>query len=210
MNTREHNAQLIASFLMVMALVFYWWSFDFINRKMWESVTWGLLLKYGLLSLLVLGATAWASKLLHESKVMQFSFLRFVKSLRWAANMVLTPIRLYRPLAVIYILFLTYSLPAIAFVEEVVFRDRITGIVSAIVVTIIFGLVHMLMGATLGVGIALMIPGGFFALVYMSEGILAATYLHIFYDVGAIALAVYLFSKESRQVDTLKTQPNET
>lgn len=115
-----------------------------------------------------------------------------------AENVATLPLRLITPLAIAYMVVLTYMLPAIAFIEEWMFRGQISGFWSAVLVTVVFALIHLAVGATIGGSIALTIPGGFFALVYMMGGLAFATYLHIFYDVAAIGMTMAIFIREKR------------
>jgi membrane protease YdiL (CAAX protease family) len=193
---KERDALLVASTIVILMVVSMIWDYDFINQQMWLALDGGQVFQYSALGLTLLAATALASKLAHEHEIMHFSLLRYIKPLRWVANLVLIPLKLWSPLVVLYIIVLTYTLPALTFFEEYIFRGKIEGWVSAIVVTVVFALSHMLMGATLGVATALVVPGAIFALFYQYHGLVGATYLHTFYDVGAIMLAVGLFLRE--------------
>lgn len=198
MTDRERDALLVASTIVVLLVVRMIWHYDFINQQMWLALQAQEVMEYSVLGLLVLAATAYASKLLHEFPLMHFSLLRYIKPLRWVTNLVLLPLKLWPPVTILYVVVLTYTLPALTFFEEYLFRGRIDGWVSAAVVTIVFALAHMIMGATLGVSVALVIPGAIFALVAQYQGLIGATYLHTFYDIGAIILAVAFFIRDRR------------
>jgi hypothetical protein len=201
-DSKEQKAILFVSTLMVLSIATIIWQYDYINQALWSRLTWQDTLVYTLLGIAILGVTyRVAFHLRSGPDWLKFSWLKLIPPLRnHAENVAALPMKLMAPLAVVYMVLLTYTLPAIAFIEEAMFRTHIRGIASAVVVTVVFALVHFLVGATIGGSIALVVPGGFFALVYSVGGgdLVAATYLHVFYDVAAIALVMAIFVKEKR------------
>lgn len=206
MTAREKDAVLIVSTLVVLSIGSLFLQFDYINQTMWSALTLEMIARYSVLGILIVGVTyALAIRLREQSKLMRFSWLKLVRPFRdYAENIAVMPLYLFVPLAVAYTVVLIYVLPTIAFNEEWLSRRHISDIGSAVVVTVVFALVHILVGATIGGTIALLIPSGFLALVYTLEGygdqgLIAATYLHVFYDVGAVLLVTWLFVQEKRK-----------
>lgn len=73
---------------------------------------------------------------------------------------------------IVYAIFLTLLLPALPFlahIEEKVFRSNVTKLPKIILMSVLFGLVHMIMGIPLSFALALIIPGFYFAYKYNSK-----------------------------------------
>lgn len=200
MTSRERNAILIISTAVVLSIGRIFLEFDFINQKLWGVLTPRLIAENSILGAMILGVTYLFSKYLRGGpRILGFSWLKLIPALRrFAENIAALPLRLIAPLGITYMIVLTYMLPAIAYFEEFYSRGQITGFWSAVIVTLAFALVHLLAGATLGGSITLIIPGGFFALIYSVGGIVIATYLHVFYDIVAIAVTMAIYVKEKR------------
>lgn len=210
MTHSEKNAIQVVSTVLVISIGLLIVDYNFISVQMWSSLEPQEMVRWSLLGTLVLGVTYYASRLIPQNRVLQFSWLKLIPGLkRYAENMAVLPTYLFAPVAVAYMLMLTYALPIITFWEEWYFRGRIDGWISAVVTTIAFALVHFAIGASLGGSLVLVIPGGFFALVYTlqsnyAEGLIASTDLHVFYDVVAIILVSCIVARQRRH---LKPQP---
>lgn len=205
MSRKEKDAILIVSTLLIISLGMLVLDYNFISVNMWSALKPTEIMRWSVLGGLVLGVTYYASRLIPEHPLLGFSWLKLIPALRrHAENMAIMPTYLFAPLAVAYMGLLIYVLPVIAFWEELMFRGRIDGWLSAIATTLIFALVHFLVGATVGGSLVLVIPGGFFALVYALQGdfaggLIASTYLHVFYDVGAVILIGFIVLRQRRQ-----------
>lgn len=67
-----------------------------------------------------------------------------------------------------------FTLPTLATYEEIFFRQPINSATGAILLSVAFGLVHMLVGVPLHTGIALILPGLWWSYLYLNSGSLAA------------------------------------
>lgn len=207
MTHNEKLAVLVVSTISVLAISRLIYLFNFISERMWLALDAQAIVQWTVLGSLVLFATYRLNlMLINRSKVLEFSYLKLIAPLRrFADNIAILPAYLMAPLAVLYMAVLAYSLPIIAFWEEWFFRGNIEGVGSAIVRTLLFALIHMLVGASLRGSIVLLVPGSFFALVYSlqsdyAQGLLASTYLHVFYDVIAIAYVSCFVISHRRQL----------
>lgn len=191
MNRKEKLAVYTTSALMFMAVIHAGYSLRSINLAYWNKIVQSGLFDFRFLIHigLVLLTTFYAAKVLSEShRIMNISLLRFIPAMKWVSNIAFVPLRLHWSFASTYVLLLYFSLPAFAATEEYLFRTHVVSFKSAVVVTIVFGLIHLLVGSTLAVSIAVMIPGALFAYVYTQLGLHQAAYYHLMYNIFAVTL----------------------
>lgn len=96
-------------------------------------------------------------------------------------NINLMPIRV-PILGPIYLFLLAFVLPVICYWEETIFRQGTHDWKDAIVRSLLFGFVHMLVGVPLGAAIALSVAGLWLSICYLQGGILLSTVHHTTYD----------------------------
>lgn len=100
-------------------------------------------------------------------------------------------------LAPFFVIGFLWLLPLFALIEERVFRAGTGSWTEGVVRSVIFGLVHCLVGVPLGVGIALTLPGLWFTRQYFRKGVLWSAAHHTSYNLwafGFLLLAVVVSS----------------
>jgi len=108
-------------------------------------------------------------------------------------NFNLAPMRL-PVLGPIYAVAFAFILPQVALIEERVFRSGTTSWGNAMVRSLIFAAVHLLVGAPLCWALGIWVAGMWFSYCYFHGDLLAATVHHTTYDLFMMALmAVALF-----------------
>lgn len=121
---------------------------------------------------------------------LKFSWISFLCGDQ-SKNLVTSPMTSgYIPVVLIFWVLMAFSLPYLAKMEEVIFREGAIDIGSRIKKSIIFGMVHMVMGIPLFVAMLLCITGFIFSIKYCKaykvlgsdEAILASTSLHMKYN----------------------------
>lgn len=162
------------------------WSKAFSHFTVWT-------IPISLILLVVVGASAYGITQIHP--VFKWSIMRlFTKpdsELHDGANLNVAPARI-RFVGPFFILLLAANMPRLAWMEEELFRDGTESWTSGLVRSLVFGLVHCLVGVPIGAGFALSLGGLAFTYFYFQGGVdLAATY-HTFYNL--IVVAVLLLS----------------
>ena len=121
---------------------------------------------------------------------LKFSWISFISGGQ-SQNLVTSPMTSgYVPLVILFWVLMTFSLPYLAKMEEVMFREGVIDLGSRIKKSIIFGMVHMVMGIPLFVAMLLCITGFIFSIRYCKvyrvlgseEALLASTSLHMKYN----------------------------
>ena len=143
--------------------------------------------------LMVLGVfiTIVLLSLIHLPQFLKFSWISLISSGAKSQNLVTSPIS-SGSIWIISIFWVVFSLclPYLAKIEEIGFRGGATGIKSRIIKSILFGLVHMVMGIQLYIAIILIFVGYLFSCKYMigfrkggnEVGLAASTSLHAKYN----------------------------
>jgi hypothetical protein len=105
---------------------------------------------------------------------------------------------LYLPIpyfGVVFGLLLLINLPSLAMFEEKLFREGTEGWKDGIIGSIIFGLVHCLVGVPLGAGIAIIFAGIWFTQQYFVGGIVRSALHHTTYNtiIASLVLLAFFF-----------------
>ncbi len=88
-----------------------------------------------------------------------------------------------------------FTLPTLATYEEIFFRQPIDSVREALLMSVIFGLVHMLVFVPLHTGIALILPGLWWSYLYMDSGDLAAPVMsHTTFNLIAVTVLLVTLS----------------
>jgi hypothetical protein len=82
------------------------------------------------------------------------------------------------------------NLPKWAFFEEVIFRHGTKDWADALIRSLVFGLVHCLVGVPLTAGLAIAISGLWYSYIYLNGGVVLSTVHHTAYN--AILISVLL------------------
>lgn len=157
----------------------------------WRMAYRSLSLPLFLLNIPVLGAVAVAAVMLLRVSpgVMGFSWLNLFGQRGANINTAAADIKYF---GVAFVLLLMVSLPRLAESEENLFRQGTTSWADGIKRSLLFGLVHCLVGVPLGVGLALSIAGLFFTALYFRGGTKLSTQAHFQYNL--IVCVILLFS----------------
>ena len=94
----------------------------------------------------------------------------------------------------IFLPLLAINIPRLAKREERAFRQDTRGVPTAIVRSIKFGLFHCIVGVPVAFGLALSIPGLWFAYQYSKGGVRLATAWHSIYNWVILAIAGVLIA----------------
>lgn len=106
----------------------------------------------------------------------------------------------------IFVLLLMANLPRLAGYEEEMFRKGTKNWVDAVPRSILFGLMHMIVGVPLHVALGLAIPGMWFTAQYFKGGLKLSTATHAFYN---MLMATLLLSWViTDQVNMLSAKPS--
>jgi hypothetical protein len=98
----------------------------------------------------------------------------------------------YAWFAPVFALLLIVALPLLANLEEEMFRVGTKGIKSALKRSLIFGLVHMIAGVSLGYALALTIPGLWFTYQYKKGGLARSSAYHLAWNLTLVSLLLLL------------------
>ena len=121
---------------------------------------------------------------------LKFSWISFISDGQ-SQNLVTSPMTSgYVPLVIIFWVLMVFSLPYLAKMEEIMFREGVIDLGDRIKKSIIFGMIHMVMGIPLFVAMLLCITGFIFSIRYCKvygvlggeEALLASTSLHMKYN----------------------------
>lgn len=93
------------------------------------------------------------------------------------------------------------NLPTFAMVEEQIFRAGIDNWGNGIICSIVFGLVHCLVGVPIGCGLAISISGVWFTHQYMNKGVELSAAHHTMYNTILLFIAA-VFIVVAHLVDT--------
>jgi hypothetical protein len=107
----------------------------------------------------------------------------------------------FTPIVLVFWVLMVFSIPYLAKIEEVIFREGVIDIGSRIKKSIIFGMVHMVMGIPLFVAMLLCITGYIFSVRYVRSykkfgsevALLHATSLHMKYNFILITIGCLSF-----------------
>ena len=103
---------------------------------------------------------------------------------------------------------LILALPALATYEEIIFRNGLKSGEQALVRSVAFGLVHMLVGVPLHVAMALTAAGLWFSYLYMDGGLAEPVMAHTTYNLIAVtSLVAVIVGAKVRSLLNLETQP---
>lgn len=94
----------------------------------------------------------------------------------------------HRWLGPIYLAVLAFTVPQVAAFEESVFRKGTTSWQDAVLRSLLFGLVHVLVGAPLSAAVAIAAAGMWFSYCYFQGGVAESTIQHTTYDLIAVLL----------------------
>jgi len=131
---------------------------------------------------------------------LKFSWISFISG-GHAQNLVTSPMTSgYVPLVILFWVLMAFSLPYLAKMEEIMFREGVIDLGARIKKSIIFGMVHMVMGIPLFVAMLLCIAGFIFSIRYCKvyrvlgseEALLASTSLHMKYNFILITIGCLL------------------
>ncbi len=108
-----------------------------------------------------------------------------------AFNFNLLPV-LTRGFGPCYLMLLAFVIPQIAAYEESMFRKGTTSWQDAILRSLLFGAVHLLVGVPISAAIAIAGAGLWFSYCYFDGGVTASTVHHTTYDLAAILVTLFL------------------
>lgn len=108
-------------------------------------------------------------------------------------NFAPTEIRFVGP---IYLALLMFDLPVIAFTEEMIFRQGTASWPEAIVRSLLFGFVHMLVGVPLFAVASLSVAGLWFSYFYFEGGVELSTLHHTTYDFIVVGLILVMLIRQ--------------
>lgn len=146
---------------------------------------WAFLMMLGVFITIVL------LSLIDLPQFLRFSWISLISSGAKGQNLITSPaLSGSIPIVCIFWVVFTLCLPYLAKIEEIGFRDGATGLRSRIIKSILFGLVHMIMGIQLYIAIILIFVGYLFSCKYMvgfrrggnEVGLAASTSLHAKYN----------------------------
>ena len=121
---------------------------------------------------------------------LKFSWISFISGGQ-SQNLVTSPMSSgFTPIVLVFWALMVFSLPYLAKMEEIMFREGVIDLGARIKKSIIFGMVHMVMGIPLFVAMLLCITGFIFSIRYCKvygilgseEALLASTSLHMKYN----------------------------
>ncbi len=98
-----------------------------------------------------------------------------------AANVVTLPFK-YGPIGIVFGVFLLMALPLFAFEEEMMFRNGTKDWKQGAKRSLVFGLVHCIVGVPIFVGLAIGVGGMWFTLQYFKGGVERSTTYHLAYN----------------------------
>ena len=155
---------------------------------------WGFLLSMSVLMsilfILYLEPPAW----------LKFSWISFISDGQ-SQNLVTSPMTSgFTPIVIIFWILMVLCFPYLAKMEEVVFRHDVIDIKARIKKSIIFGLVHMLMGIPLYIALVLSVVGFIFSIRYVRSwrlfgsevALIHSTSLHMKYNFILITIGCLL------------------
>jgi len=146
---------------------------------------WALLLVIGVIVIISL------LSFIDLPQFLKFSWLSLISSEYKGQNLVTSPLLSGSiPIVCIFWVVFTFCLPYLAKIEEIGFRSNSTSHKSRIIKSIVFGLLHMIMGIPLYVAIILIFVGYLYSCKYMigfrrggnEVGLAASTSLHAKYN----------------------------
>lgn len=146
---------------------------------------WAFLMMLGVFTVVVL------LSLINLPQFLRFSWISLISSEVKSQNLITSPaLSGSIPIVCIFWVVFTLCLPYLAKIEEIGFRGDATDIKSRIIKSILFGLVHMIMGIQLYIAIILIFVGYLFSCKYMigfrkggnEVGLAASTSLHAKYN----------------------------
>ena len=146
---------------------------------------WAFLMMLGVFITIVL------LSLIDLPQFLRFSWISLISSGAKGQNLITSPaLSGSIPIVCIFWVVFTLCLPYLAKIEEIGFRGDVTDIKSRIIKSILFGLVHMIMGIQLYIAIILIFVGYLFSCKYMvgfrrggnEVGLAASTSLHAKYN----------------------------
>lgn len=88
---------------------------------------------------------------------------------------------------ILVILLLMLALPKLAIIEEELFREGTGSWPEGIIRSLIFGMVHMIVGVPFGIGLALTIAGLVFTHQYFQGGVRLSALTHFHYNLIAVS-----------------------
>ncbi len=147
----------------------------------------------GVLAIVVTGA---AGLLALDNPILNWSWWTWLASQvgdsTGGGNIIAAPLA-YPWLAVPFVLLLAYTLPNLAHGEELTFRKGTKGWRDGVPRSILFGMVHCLVGVPLAVALPLSIGGLWFTRQYLQHGIDRSTTHHLTYNsIVLMAIAMLL------------------
>jgi hypothetical protein len=92
----------------------------------------------------------------------------------------------------VFVLLLFVNLPRLAAAEEEAYRDGTKDWFHAVPKSILFGLMHLVVGLPVWAGLALSIPGMWFTSQYFKGGIERSTMAHAIYMILASVLLIFV------------------
>ena len=146
---------------------------------------WAFLMMLGVFTVVVL------LSLINLPQFLRFSWISLISSEVKSQNLITSPaLSGSIPIVCIFWVVFTLCLPYLAKIEEIGFRGGATSLRSRIIKSIVFGLVHMIMGIQLYIAIILIFVGYLFSCKYMigfrkggnEVGLAASTSLHAKYN----------------------------
>lgn len=90
----------------------------------------------------------------------------------------------------IFLVVLFFAMPRLAEYEEELFREGTANWKSGVKRSIVFGLVHCIMGVSIGVGLALSICGLWFTHQYFKGGVIRSTSYHAAWNLAIVSLVI--------------------
>ena len=142
--------------------------------------------------LLVLGVGTFVAlvNLVELPYILKFSWINFISGDE-SRNLATTPLTSgYIPIVLIFWVVMTFCLPYLAKIEEVIFRSNVITQKERIKKSVIFGLIHMVMGISLYIALIISIMGYIYSCKYYKSykkggdklGLEASTSLHTKYN----------------------------
>lgn len=89
----------------------------------------------------------------------------------------------------VFLVLFALNVPRLAKREERAFRQHVRGTGPVLWNSFKFGLTHCIVGVPIGIGLALFLPGLFFAYVYSKGGVRLSTAVHAVYNYIVLAVA---------------------
>lgn len=90
--------------------------------------------------------------------------------------------------APIFAVLIIIAMPLLTLTEEQIFRKGTGGVASVLIRSLIFGLIHMVAGISLGFALALTIPGIWFTYQYKKGGVKRSAAYHLAWNYLLISL----------------------